>query len=121
MVATWFSAQRGADELRAEPKLALDPRYMEIPGEDFHGFRAIAARSVLADNLKDPGMVARVPRLASRWQTETLAQNNWTSFQAADFQRLKIRFGVEWVVLAKPVSGLQCPWRGATVLVCRID
>ena len=40
---------------------ALDPDYMELPGEDFHGFRPLASRSVLADNVKDPGMVARVP------------------------------------------------------------
>jgi len=109
------------DNTPSESLFALDPRYMEIPGEDFHGFRAIAARSVLADNLKDPGMVSRVPRLAGRWQAETQAQDNWTNFQAADFQRLKSRFGVDWVVLAKPVPGLHCPWREASVLVCRID
>jgi len=34
---------------------ALDPRYMELPGEDYHGFRALAERSVLADDLKDQG------------------------------------------------------------------
>jgi hypothetical protein len=109
------------DNTPCDSLFALDPRYMEIPGEDFHGFRAIAARSVLADNLKDPGMVARVPRLAGRWQAESQAQNNWNSFQASDFQRLKSRFGVGWVVLAKPVPGLHCPWRDAAVLVCRID
>jgi hypothetical protein len=105
-----------------ESLFALDPRYMGIPGEDFHGFRAIAARSALADNLKDPGMVARVPRLANRWQAESNAQFHWNSFQADDFRRLKSRFGVGWVVFAKPgVAGLTCPWRDADVLVCRID
>jgi len=28
---------------------------MELPGEDLHGFRALAERSVLADEVKDAG------------------------------------------------------------------
>ena len=32
---------------------ALDPHYMTLPGEDYHGFRALAERSVLADYEKD--------------------------------------------------------------------
>jgi hypothetical protein len=100
---------------------ALDPVYMELPGEDFHGFRGLAARSALADNLKDPGMVARVPRLAGRWQTESDAQNGWKHFQAADFRRLKARFGVDWVVLDGPgFAGLDCPYRDGDLRVCRI-
>jgi hypothetical protein len=105
-----------------ESLFALDPEYMSLPGEDFHGFRALAARSALVDNLKDPGMVARVPRLAERWQTESLAQSNWRNFGAGDFRRLKSRFGVDWVVLARPgVAGLSCPWENDAVRVCRID
>ena len=101
---------------------ALDPEYMNLPGEDFHGFRAIAARSALVDNLKDPGMVARVPRLAMRWQAESSAQSNWRNFQVEDFRRLKERFGVDWVVLAKPgVEGLPCPWENRAVRVCRVE
>lgn len=101
---------------------ALDPEYMNLPGEDSHGFRAIAARSALVDNLKDPGMVARVPRLAERWQAESLAQSNWRNFQLADFRRLKGQFGVDWVVLAKPcVEGLACPWENRAVRVCRVE
>ncbi len=100
---------------------ALDPRYMAIPGEDFHGFRALAARSALADDLKDPGMVARVPRLADRGLEESGAQRNWRNFQAADFGRLESRFGVDWVVLAQPgVAGLDCPWHNVAVLVCHL-
>ena len=101
---------------------ALDPYYMRLSGEDYHGFRAIAERSVLADNLKDPGMVARVPRLASRWLTEVTAETNWTKFKSADFQRLKREFGVNWVVLVRPgVSGLSCPYQDNLVMVCRVD
>jgi hypothetical protein len=101
---------------------ALDPHYLELPGEDFHCFRALAERSVLADYVKDPSVVTQVPRLAPRWQTEVEAQAGWKDFQAVDFQRLKERFGVDWVVLANPgVPGLVCPYRNRAVLVCRLD
>jgi hypothetical protein len=110
------------DSTPPESLFALDPRYMEMRGEDFHGFRALAARSVLADNLKDPGMAARVPRLAPRWQSESTALSNWRNFQIEDFRRLKNRFGVGWVVVTRPgVAGLSCPWMDSAVLVCRID
>jgi hypothetical protein len=105
-----------------ESYFALDPNYMELPGEDFHGFRGLAARSALADNLKDPGMVARVPRLADRWLAESDALSGWRNFRAADFRRLKTGFGVDWVVLANPaVSGLSCPYQDGDLRVCRVD
>ena len=106
---------------------ALDPYYMQQPGEDFHGFRALAERSVLADMVKDPGMVARVPTLAERWQREVNATKNWQNFQPADFARLKTTFGVTWVVLAKSTAASQsatdliCPYQNQTVKVCRTE
>jgi hypothetical protein len=100
---------------------ALDPHYMELPGEDFHGFRALAERSVLADFVKDAGMAARVPELAPRWQQEVAAQMGWKDFQAEDFQRLKNKFGVDWVVLTQPSAGMNCPYRNQEVSVCRLD
>jgi len=101
---------------------ALDPEYMALPGEDFHGFRALAERSALADNLKDPGMAARVPRLAGRWAAESDAQRGWRNFQAADFERLKAEFGVDWVVVNRPsVSGLACSYLDGDLRVCRVE
>jgi hypothetical protein len=103
-------------------QFAIDPHYMELPGEDYHGFRALAERSVLADAVKDTGMVARVPRLAPRWLGEVEAQRGWRDFQRPDFLRLKADFGVDWVVLAEPgVTGLPCPFRNAQVMVCRVE
>jgi hypothetical protein len=100
---------------------ALDPEYMALPGEDFHGFRALAARGALADNLKDPGMAARVPRLADRWWEESQAQTGWKNFEAADFRRLRAAFGVDWVVLDNASDkGLDCPYRDGTLRVCRL-
>ncbi len=103
-------------------QFALDPHYMELPGEDYHGFRALAERSVLADAVKDAGMVARVPRLASRWLREMEAQRGWRTFQRPDFLRLKAEFGVDWVVLEAPgVAGLPCPYRSPQVVVCQVE
>jgi len=118
----WISQNTPTDS-----QFAIDPYYMALPGEDFHGFRALAERSVLADYVKDAGMVARVPHLAERWQAEVNAQHDWRNFRPADFQQLKTRFGVNWVVLARRpslqtgVAGMPCPYQNDQVLVCRVD
>lgn len=99
---------------------ALNPRHMGLPGEDQHGFRALAERSMLADAIKDSGAVSMFPRLAEEWQRQVRAQEGWYSFQVADFQKLGQRFGVDWVIVEHPVAGMDCPYRNSTVLVCRI-
>jgi len=113
----WISRNTPVDS-----QFALDPHYMELPGEDYHGFRALAERSVLADELKDAGMVARVPRLAPRWLREVEAQRGWRGFKRPDFLRLKAEFGVDWVVLQPPgADGLPCPYRSSQVMVCQVE
>ena len=113
----WIRQNTPVDSL-----FALDPHYMELPGEDFHGFRALAERSALADYVKDGGMAARVPSLAPRWLNEVRATENWRNFQAADFEKLKQEFGVSWVVLVQPgVAGLACPYQNRSVRVCRVN
>jgi hypothetical protein len=107
---------------------AVDPHYETLPDEDYHGFRALAERSVLADYEKDGGMACRVPRLAPRWLREVTALNGWRKFQSADFQRLKHDFGVQWVVLSQrdtKYSGgdpddITCPYQNQEVKVCRL-
>lgn len=100
---------------------ALDPRYLVRPGEDQHGFRAFAQRSMMADALKDAGVVTLFPGIAARWQKETHARANWNNFTLADFQNLRANFGVTWVVLEKPVRvSLPCPYENERVAVCRI-
>ena len=112
----WARANTSVDSL-----FALDPNYMERPGEDFHGFRALAERSALADMVKDPGMVARVPQLAPRWLREVNTTRNWRNFHTADFQVLNKSFGVDWVILDQPgVKGMTCPYQNRSVLVCRV-
>jgi hypothetical protein len=105
---------------------ALGPDYLHRPGEDNHGFRALALRSALADSVKDSGMVLTSPRLAIRWQQEVAAQNaghpDWQHVSADDLRRLKAKFGVDWVILELPTTAAQdCPYRNDRLEVCRID
>ncbi|HTS38374.1 MAG TPA: DUF6798 domain-containing protein [Candidatus Solibacter sp.] len=116
----WIRAKTPADSL-----FAVDPHYMESSGEDFHGFRALAERSVLADYDKDGGMAARVPSLAPRWLKEVNAQTGWQNFQDTDFKRLKKDFGVTWVIVEKSAtshqSAMNCPYENHRVSVCRLN
>jgi hypothetical protein len=113
----WIRQNTPVDSL-----FALDPHYVELPGEDYHGFRALAERSALADYDKDAGMAARVPRLAPRWLKEVNAQSGWQSFHAADFERLKNTFGVTWVILSArdAPAGMTCPYQHQQLRVCRL-
>jgi len=95
---------------------------MSLPGEDQHGFRAIAERSMLADAVKDSGAASMFPALAVDWKEQVGAQGNWENFSRADLLRLKQRYGVNWVVLQRPgVPDLPCPYRNDLLLVCRIE
>lgn len=100
---------------------ALDPEYMQIPGEDEIGFRCLAQRSRLADANKDNGVVSMFPPLAEKWLDQVKAQTPWKGLSSADFARLKQKYGVDWVVVQQPgVAGLDCAYRNATVQVCRV-
>jgi len=114
----WIRQNTPVDSL-----FALNPHYVTLPGEDYHGFRALAERSALADYEKDGGMAARVPRLAPRWLKDVNAQSGWQNFQAADFQRLKQDFGVTWLILFaqdEPREAMTCPYRNGPLQVCRL-
>jgi hypothetical protein len=99
---------------------ALDPWYLHVAGEDEIGFRCLAERSRLADAVKDNGVVSMFPPLADEWWSQVQAQTPWSSMQAADFARLKNQYGVGWVVLEKPVSGIECEYQNAVVRICRL-
>jgi len=112
----WASRNTPRDAL-----FALDPKYMERPGEDFYGFRGFAERSALADNSKDTSVVEVFPELAWQWKLENDATANWSRFTASDFEVLKKKYGVTWVVLENPgVAGLPCPYRNSSVEVCPV-
>jgi|SRR5882762_732254 len=101
---------------------ALNPRHMGLPGEDQHGFRAIAERSMLADAVKDSGAASMFSALAVPWKEQVSAQAHWENFTRADLLRLKQRFGVNWVVLQQPgLPDLPCLYHNDLLLVCRIE
>jgi hypothetical protein len=101
---------------------ALNPRFLKLPGEDFHGFRAFAERSRMADLVKDPAVVTLFPNTGDLWLKQVTALEGWGQFTVKDFERLKRQFGVDWVVLEQPgVPGLDCPYQNSRVRVCRID
>lgn len=101
---------------------AMDPRYLEAPGEDYHSFRALAERSQLADMVKDTSVVTQVPDLGPSWERQVDAQAGWKNFKLSDFERLKTDFGVDWVLVSYPQqpAGLACEWHNGILAVCRI-
>jgi hypothetical protein len=100
---------------------AMDPSYLTLPGEDMHGFRAVAERSVLADRVKDSGAVSLFPQLAADWDQQVRAQDGWDEFSLGDFQRLARRYPVTWIVTRPShAAGLNCPYANPSLAVCRI-
>jgi hypothetical protein len=100
----------------------LDPNYMLLSGEDQHGFRAVAERSVLADNVKDSGAVSLFPQLASQWKDQVQAQSGWENFRLADFENLAKQYPVTWILTRRPgPQGLTCPYQNPELVVCRIE
>ncbi len=115
----WIRANTPKDAV-----FALDPNYFAQPGEDQHGFRAIAERSVLADNLKDSGPVALFPRLAEEWKRQATVQTHLDQFEPRDFERLRALYPVTWIVIQAPVTAAPgpafatCPYRNKQLAVC---
>ncbi len=100
---------------------ALDPDYLQAPGEDSHSFRALAERSQLADAIKDTAVVTQVPDLGPVWERQVAAQAGWTHFKLADFEQLKAQFGVDWVLVRYPQpAGLPCAWHNRSLSVCQV-
>ncbi len=114
---------------------ALDPRYMYRRGEDNHGFRGLAERSMMADYVKDVAVVALsvtahtigaadgpgLSGLPLVWYRHMQALHGWEHFKLEDFERLKREFGVTWVVLQKPgFDDMPCEYENTHIKVCRI-
>jgi hypothetical protein len=105
-----------------DARFALDPRYMERPGEGFHSFGALAERAQMFDYSKDRGVVATWPALASAWQEQMGDLQNWRNFQREDFLRLREKYRVTWVVVERPApEGISCPYANDAVAVCAVE
>lgn len=100
---------------------AVDSRYFLAPGVDVHGFRAISARSALADYLKDSGAVSIFPALAPAWKRMSDATYGLNHFTASDFERLACQYPVKWTILrGSAPAGMECPYQQRGYSVCRI-
>jgi len=110
------------DNTPKDALFALDPEYLLKPGVDLHGFRAIAERSVLADQEKDSGAASVFPELADEWKEQSGAQSDWAHVSEERLQNLRERYGVNWVVLenSAPISDVVCPYRSGDLRVCQI-
>jgi hypothetical protein len=119
---TWIQAfQWIRNNTPTSAYFALDPRYLQAPGEDYHSFRALAERSQLADEIKDAAAVTQVPELGPLWYRQVEAQQGWSSFQLANYERLKSEFGTDWTLVSLPApAGLDCLWHNEKLAVCRI-
>jgi hypothetical protein len=101
---------------------ALDPQYMELPGEDAYGFRAWTERSMLAEDQKDPGAATVFPSLAPKWLDQVQAERGIENFTIPQFGELRKRFAVGWVVLPSSTNSLlDCPFRNRAAAVCRMQ
>jgi hypothetical protein len=110
------------DHTPKDAVFALDPNYMLRRGDDTHGFRAIAERSALADNVKDSGAVSLFPQLAEDWKQQVEAQSGWEHFQRSDFDSLAKHYAVTWIVTGRPgPAGLTCPYTNRELAVCRMN
>jgi len=102
---------------------ALDPKYMDLAGEDAYGFRAWAERSLLAEDQKDPGAATVFPQLLDKWQEQVEATRGIEHFDEAKLRDLNRRFGVNWIILpstAKPPLA-NCPFQNTATIVCSLD
>ncbi len=112
----WIKANTPGDAY-----FALDPHFMEAPGEDYHSFRALAERSQLADAVKDAAVVTQVPELGALWESQVHAQSGWRNFALADFELLKSQTGANWVLVSYPQpTGLTCNWHNQRLAACPI-
>ena len=110
------------DNTPVDALFALDPNHMAIAGEDENGFRARAERSMLADAVKDKGAASAFPPLAPRWLEQFGDQKDWKRFGREDFERLRRKYGVTWVVVEKGQdAGLDCAYRNSVVSACRVE
>ena len=96
-----------------DSRFALNPRYMTLPGEDYHGFRALAERSALADYEKDAGIYR--PRSSSRpalAEGEVMRKAAGKIFKPCRLPAFEADFGATWIILYaqdEPLRGNDLP------------
>ncbi len=116
------SVRLGARQHSDDRTFALDPDYMHSTRRGLLWFPRITQNEACSPTMtKDASAVAVFPDLAWQWNLEVTDRENWQQFTLADFERLKKKYGVTWVIVVRPgVSGLSCPYANSEVMVCRI-
>jgi len=106
----------------ANAVFAANPAVIFRPGVDMQGFRAIAERSMLADD-KDQGVAAAVdPSLAETWDTQRNAQLGIETMTDAERKQRLRPLGATWLLLpASSATNFPCPYKNAAAKVCRMD
>ena len=101
---------------------AVDSHYFKESPSDVHGFRAISARSALADYYKDSGVVSLFPALAEEWKQMSDATYGLNHFSVAQFRSLQQEFPeVTWTVIhGIAPAGMNCPYQERGYSVCRM-
>lgn len=101
---------------------AVDSRYFKEDLSDVHGFRAISARSELADYYKDGGVVSIFPDLADEWKQMSDATYGLNRFSADRFRSLRAEYPVvSWTVIhGDAPAGFDCPYNQRGYEVCRL-
>ena len=102
------------DNTPKDALFTLDPDYLSATGEDSHGFRAVAERSALDDNVKDSGATSMFPSLADEWKRQVSAQRG-------GLPELRRLYPVTWIVTAHaPPPATSCLYRIGELSVCRL-
>ena len=110
------------DHTPTDALFALDAHYINRPAEDSQGFRSIALRSALPDEVKDAGIAAVLPPLAPAWQVGVQATAELDSVSDAQRRARLFPLGVTWLVLsASARTSLPCPFRNDAAKVCRLE
>lgn len=101
---------------------AVDSRYFKEDVTDVHGFRAISARSALADYYKDSGVVSLFPDLADEWKQMSDSTYGLNHFTLDRFRSLKAEYPqVSWTVIHGTAPlGMECPYEQRGYSVCRL-
>ena len=72
------------------------------------------------------------PPLSMIWAEQIADQKNWKQFGREDFERLRQKYGVSWLVIERPdlseksaseygAAGMDCPYQNLVVRVCRLN
>lgn len=100
---------------------AANPHLVFVEGEDAQGFRAMAERSLLADD-KDEGVVVVFPGLADEWARQRNPQEGLDGMTDAQRMAHLRPLGATWILLPRSAeTDLPCPYRNVATQVCRLD